>query len=79
MLDIVIAHGSFLNAGGGYQADNKSMRVLGSYGDILLRDRKMYVSYTPYRLLTGLRKHYACPAPTLARQTRSWLGAGGRR
>lgn len=63
VLDIVIAHGSFLNAGGGYQADNKSLRVLGSYGDILLRDRKMYVSYTPYRLLTGLREHCTLVLP----------------
>lgn len=55
--DMVIVHGSFLNAGGGFAADNKSMRVLGSYGDILLRDRKMYVPYTPYRLLSNLRGH----------------------
>lgn len=53
--DLVIVHGSFLNAGGGFAADNKSLRVLGSYGDILLRDRKMYVPYTPYRLLSNLR------------------------
>lgn len=63
VLDVVIAHGAFLNAGGGYQADNKSMRVLGSYGDILLRDRKMYVSYTPFRLLTGLREHCTLVLP----------------
>lgn len=61
--DIVIVHGSFLNAGGGYQADNKSMRVLGSYGDVLLRDRKMYVPYTPYRLLTGMRGHCTLVLP----------------
>ena len=69
VLDLVIAHGAFLNAGGGYQADNKSLRVLGSYGDVLLRDRKMYVAYTPYRLLTGLRErisHWCSqrPGPT---------------
>lgn len=54
VLDLVIVHGSLLNAGGDYIADNKSMRVLGSYGDVLLRDRKMYVAYTPYRLLTNI-------------------------
>lgn len=63
VLDLVIAHGAFLNAGGGYQADNTSMRVLGSYGDVLLRDRKMYVAYTPYRLLTGMRRHCTLVLP----------------
>ena len=55
VLDLALVHGSLLNAGGGYRADNRSMRVLGSYGDVLLRDRKMYVAYTPYRLLTNVR------------------------
>jgi len=53
--DLALVHGSLLNAGGGYQADNTSMRVLGSYGDVLLRDRKMYVAFTPYHLLTDLQ------------------------
>jgi hypothetical protein len=41
--------------GSAFVADNKSMRVLGTFGDILLRDRKMYAPYTPYKLLSGLR------------------------
>lgn len=61
--DLVIVHGSFLNAGGGFAADNKSMRVLGSFGDILLRDRKMYVPYTPYRLLSNLRGYCTLVLP----------------
>ena len=57
VLDVAIVHGSFLNAGPGFVADNQSMRVMGSYGHILLRDRKMYVPQSPYRLLTNLRGH----------------------
>lgn len=53
--DIAIVHGSFLNAGQGFVAANRSLRVLGSYGDILLRDRKMYAPYTPYKLLSGVK------------------------
>lgn len=57
VLDIVIVDGSFLNAGSAFLADNKSLRVLGAFGDILLRDRKMYAPYTPYRNISGLRGH----------------------
>lgn len=78
VLDFVMAHGAFLNAGGGYQADNKSMRVLGSYGDVLLRDRKMYVAHTPYRLLTGLREHCTLVLPEgwHDRPTDRWVKVG---
>jgi hypothetical protein len=63
VLDIAIVHGSFLNAGGDYVADNKSMRVVGSYGDVLLRDRKMYVAYTPYRLLANTKDRCTLVTP----------------
>lgn len=63
VLDIALVDGTFLNAGPGFVADNKSLRVLGSYGDILLRDRKMYAPYTPYKLLTGLRGHCTLVLP----------------
>ncbi len=55
VLDIAIVHGSFLNAGGGAISANSSFRGLGSYGDVLLRARKMFVARTPYGLLTNLR------------------------
>lgn len=29
---------------------------MGSYGDILLRDRKMYVAPTPFGLLSGVER-----------------------
>jgi hypothetical protein len=49
----VICHGSFLNADNSYVHKNKSFRGFGSYGDILVRDRKMYVSPTPFALAEG--------------------------
>ncbi len=51
--DLVICHGSFLNADTEYVHKNKSFRGFGSYGDILVRDRKMYVVPTPYALANG--------------------------
>ena len=53
VLDLVICHGSFLNADNKYVHKNKSFRDFGSYGDILVRDRKMYVAPTPYALARG--------------------------
>ncbi len=51
--DFVICHGSFLNADSTYTHENKSFRGFGSYGDILVRDRKMYVAPTPFALAEG--------------------------
>jgi hypothetical protein len=53
VLDFVICHGSFLNADNSYVHKNKSFRGFGSYGDILVRDRKMYVAPTPFALAEG--------------------------
>ena len=53
VLDLVMCHGSFLNADDTYVHKNDSFRGLGSYGDILVRDRKMYVAPTPFALTTG--------------------------
>ena len=53
VLDLVICHGSFLNAQNTYVHKNKSFRGFGSYGDILVRDRKMYVAPTPFALVKG--------------------------
>jgi hypothetical protein len=54
VLDLVICHGNFLNARHDYIHENKSFRGFGSYGDILVRDRKMYVAPTPFGLLDGI-------------------------
>ena len=53
VLDLVMCHGSFLNADNTYVHKNKSFRGFGSYGDILVRDRKMYVAPTPFALAEG--------------------------
>lgn len=54
VLDLVICQGNFLNARHDYIHENKSFRGFGSYGDILVRDRKMYVAPTPFGLLDGV-------------------------
>jgi hypothetical protein len=44
VLDLVICHGDFLNADHEYAHKNKNVKGFGSYGDIMIRDRKMYVA-----------------------------------
>ena len=57
VLDLVVCHGSFLNADSTYVHKNNSFRGFGSYGDILVRDRKMYVAPTPFALADGTAHH----------------------
>lgn len=54
VLDLVICHGDFLNADHQYVHGNRSVKGFGSYGDIMIRDRKMYVAPTPFGLLEGV-------------------------
>jgi len=54
VLDLVVCHGDFLNADHEYVHKNKSVKGFGSYGDIMIRDRKMYVAPTPFGLLCGI-------------------------
>ena len=54
VVDLVLCHGDFLNAQHDYVHKNKSVKGFGSYGDIMIRDRKMYVAATPYRIAKGL-------------------------
>lgn len=63
VLDLVICHGDFLNADHEYIHENKSIKGFGSYGDILIRDRKMYVVPTPFRLANGLAHHHTLILP----------------
>ncbi len=49
---MILCHGSFLNADVEYVHQNKSIRGFGSYGDIMIRDRKMYVTPIPFALTT---------------------------
>lgn len=54
VLDLVMCHGSFINADSSYVHANKNVKGFGSYGDIMIRDRKMYVAPTPFALASGL-------------------------
>jgi hypothetical protein len=63
VLDLVICHGDFLNADHEYVHKNKSVKGFGSYGDILIRDRKMYVVPTPFKLVEGLAHQHTLILP----------------
>src|SRR5580658_6109329 len=54
VIDLVLCHGDFLNADHDYVHKNKSVKGFGSYGDIMIRDRKMYVAPTPFGLAEGV-------------------------
>lgn len=54
VIDLVLVHGDFLNADHEYTHKNKSIKGFGTYGDLMIRDRKMYVVPTPFRLAQGL-------------------------
>lgn len=51
--DLVLCHGNFLNADSEYVHKNKNFKGFGTYGDIMVRDRKMYVVPTPFALAEG--------------------------
>ena len=53
VIDLVVCHGDLLNADHDYAHKNRSIKAFGSYGDIMIRDRKMYVAPTPFALLEG--------------------------
>ena len=53
VVDLVLCHGDFLNADHEYVHENKSVKGFGTYGDIMIRDRKMYVAPTPFALIDG--------------------------
>jgi hypothetical protein len=61
--DLVVCHGDFLNADHEYVHKNKSIRGFGSYGDILIRDRKMYVVPTPFALASNLAHFFTLITP----------------
>ena len=54
VIDLVLCHGDFLNADHEYVHKNKNIKGFGSYGDIMIRDRKMYVVPTPFHLVEGV-------------------------
>jgi len=63
VLDLVICHGDFLNADHEYKHLNKNVKGFGSYGDVMIRDRKMYVVPTPFRLVEGVAHQHTLIVP----------------
>jgi hypothetical protein len=63
VLDLVLCHGTFLNADHEYIHKNRSLKAFGSYGDIMIRDRKMYVVPTPYQLVEGTAHRHSLILP----------------
>lgn len=53
VVDLILCHGDFLNVDHGYVHKNRHVKGFGSYGDIMIRDRKMYVAPTPFAITTG--------------------------
>lgn len=62
--DLIICHGDFINADHEYIHKNKSIKGFGSYGDIMIRDRKMYVAPTPYALTEGTENQITLIVPS---------------
>ena len=76
VIDLIICHGSFLNADSNYVHQNKSARGFGSYGDIMIRDRKMYVIPTPFALAEGLAHNYTLILPSEAQLDDRFVNVG---
>jgi hypothetical protein len=53
VVDLVLCDGDFLNADREYVHQNRNVKGFGIYGDIMIRDRKMYVAPTPFALTEG--------------------------
>jgi len=76
VLDLVVCHGDFLNIAHDYQHQNKSVKGFGSYGDLLIRDRKMYVVPTPFRLVEGAAHQQTLILPEDMKPERDFLDVG---
>ncbi len=76
VLDLVVCHGDFLNADHDYVHENKSVKGFGSYGDVMIRDRKMYVVPTPFRLIDGVAHTHTLVLPTGATVGKDFVQVG---
>ena len=76
VLDLVICHGNFLNIDYEYIHKNKSVKGFGSYGDIMIRDRKMYVAPTPFHLAKGLAHQCTLILPFGAQKNKNIISVG---
>jgi hypothetical protein len=62
--DLVMCHGDFLNPARDYVHRNDNVPNFGAYGDIMIRDRKMYVVRTPYAIADGLAEQRTLILPS---------------
>jgi hypothetical protein len=76
VLDLVLCHGDFLNVDHDYCHKNKSVRGFGSYGDILIRDRKMYVVPTPFHLVEGVAHQQTLILPAEMQPGKDFIDLG---
>jgi len=74
--DLVMCHGDFLNADHAYVHKNKNIKGFGSYGDMMIRDRKMYVAPTPFALTEGTARQVTLITPTGFQATESLKSCG---
>ncbi len=76
VIDLAICHGDFLNADHEYNHKNRSVKGFGSYGDIMIRDRKMYVAPTPFALARGLTGTQTLLVPASWKPPRGFKSVG---
>ena len=76
VLDLVICHGSFLNADHEYIHAKKSVWGGGSYGDTFIRDRKRYFVPTPFRIVDGVAHQQTLILPDDAAPGRGFTAVG---
>lgn len=76
VIDLVVCHGDFLNADHEYVHKNKSVKGFGSYGDIMIRDRKMYVAPTPFAVADGLTGTRTLVVPASSRPPKGFKKVG---
>ena len=76
VIDLAICHGDFLNVDHEYTHKNKSVKGFGGYGDIMIRDRKMYVAPTPFHLVKGLAHQKTLILPLQMKVDKSMTAIG---
>lgn len=76
VLDLVICHGDFLNADHDYVHKNRNVKGFGSYGDLMIRDRKMYVVPTPFHLINGSAHQHTLVLPTNVQPGEGFFSVG---
>lgn len=75
--DLVVCPGDAMNPTQGYVHKNRSFRTFGGYGDIMIRDRKMYVVRTPYDIADGLTGQRTLIVPADERVPSELVRVGG--